>query len=517
MPDNPGTSVILECLLELTKHTEFCNGSPEHLLAHNGFLEMKSKQHQTILEQCQHCQVIFTSDKEYVAHKCDGKQHQKKTADIESLPSGNQKERFSCLVPQKQAGYNVESSSVFHQTPVSIQHQDIVPIKLECFPRPEVEKLTNDSQDASILAGSIQCSICNVKYENILEYTNHLKQHSSIYDEANPETKYFKYPIGSDCDSEEHVFHCKHCLKIFTSKHKCDMHTLIHMVPDPLKCSVCTKYFASHSQLQDHMETHREQALYICTFCQKAFKMKEHLLAHTLTHTKTFKCGQCDMIFAHRTQLQEHIASHNEEHSNKCVYCEKTYKTTRQLNQHIIIHTHPDRYKCSICDASFVGRRQLENHMTRHSDDRPFSCTLCRKTYKLQNHIDRHIHLNHMNPDGSYICSVCSKSFSSSALLKSHAASHNDDDPFCCRYCDKTFRLQKDFVKHILIHSDPNRFKCSVCSMGFGEKRILKKHTASHRVKCPFKCTFCAKTFKLKKQLILHIVNHTGSGQNIPK
>ncbi|XP_037646486.1 oocyte zinc finger protein XlCOF6.1-like [Sebastes umbrosus] len=107
-------------------------------------------------------------------------------------------------------------------------------------------------------------------------------------------------------------------------------------------------------------------------------------------------------------------------------------------------------------------------------------------------------------------CSLCSKTFISSAHLTLHLASHNKERKFRCSTCGKYFHQSSHLMAHKLIHSGDRPFKCPECGKTFGRASHLKTHRRLHTGEKPFKCTFCDKSFTQKAGLLAHVRLHTG-------
>uniref|UniRef100_A0A3Q3MNW9 C2H2-type domain-containing protein n=1 Tax=Mastacembelus armatus TaxID=205130 RepID=A0A3Q3MNW9_9TELE len=107
-------------------------------------------------------------------------------------------------------------------------------------------------------------------------------------------------------------------------------------------------------------------------------------------------------------------------------------------------------------------------------------------------------------------CSLCTKTFISSAHLTLHLASHNKERKFRCSTCGKYFHQSSHLMAHKIIHSGDRPFKCPECGKTFGRASHLKTHRRLHTGEKPFKCTCCEKSFTQKAGLLAHVRLHTG-------
>ncbi|XP_060944612.1 gastrula zinc finger protein XlCGF67.1-like isoform X2 [Limanda limanda] len=79
-----------------------------------------------------------------------------------------------------------------------------------------------------------------------------------------------------------------------------------------------------------------------------------------------------------------------------------------------------------------------------------------------------------------HICSLCNKTFISSAHLNLHLASHNKERKFGCSTCGKLFHQASHLMAHKIIHSGDRPFKCPDCGKTFGRASHLKTHSRLH-------------------------------------
>lgn len=158
--------------------------------------------------------------------------------------------------------------------------------------------------------------------------------------------------------------------------------------------------------------------------------------------------------------------------------------------------------QCSDCRCSLP---QLDSDTTSTSSP-PSKCASCQAGSSLPNGRRSHRRLR-LDP---HSCSLCSKTFISSAHLTLHLASHNKERKFRCSTCGKYFHQSSHLMAHKIIHSGDRPFKCSECGKTFGRASHLKTHQRLHTGEKPFKCTYCDKSFTQKAGLLAHVRLHTG-------
>ncbi|XP_040003659.1 zinc finger protein 501-like [Xiphias gladius] len=138
--------------------------------------------------------------------------------------------------------------------------------------------------------------------------------------------------------------------------------------------------------------------------------------------------------------------------------------------------------------------------------DDPSKCPSCRAGSGLANGRRPHRRIR-LEP---HSCSLCNKTFISSAHLTLHLASHNKERKFRCSTCGKYFHQSSHLMAHKIIHSGDRPFKCPECGKTFGRASHLKTHRRLHTGEKPFKCTYCDKSFTQKAGLLAHVRLHTG-------
>ncbi|XP_053546555.1 zinc finger and BTB domain-containing protein 45 [Bombina bombina] len=112
------------------------------------------------------------------------------------------------------------------------------------------------------------------------------------------------------------------------------------------------------------------------------------------------------------------------------------------------------------------------------------------------------------NPDPSYVCSHCQKTFSSRKNYTKHMFIHSGEKPHQCSICWRSFSLRDYLLKHMVTHTGIRAFQCSICCKRFTQKSSLNVHMRTHRPE-RFQCCFCNKFFSHRTLLERHIATHT--------
>lgn len=173
--------------------------------------------------------------------------------------------------------------------------------------------------------------------------------------------------------------------------------------------------------------------------------------------------------------------------------------------------------QCSDCGSSFTlpqpesdpaSANAAASSEQQHEDtaDSPPKCPSCQAGSDLPNGRRPHRRIR-LDP---HCCSLCNKTFISSAHLTLHLTTHNKERKFRCSTCGKYFHQSSHLMAHKLIHSGDRPFKCPDCGKTFGRASHLKTHRRLHTGEKPFKCTYCEKSFTQKAGLLAHVRLHTG-------
>ncbi|XP_076271048.1 uncharacterized protein LOC143202932 [Rhynchophorus ferrugineus] len=250
-------------------------------------------------------------------------------------------------------------------------------------------------------------------------------------------------------------------------------------------CDICLKTFNSSKSITLHLKLHMGK--YFCTSCKKVFGRLENLKQHKCNQVLSLKCPKCDKLFYQRKYLVRHIAVVHEKRFH-CKACRKSFYSSHDLTTHVCLSVPEERrtkFKCDQCSKVFFKESYLKKHLRVHT-----------KTTK-----DRRT----TNSD-SYICSECSKTFSTKRVYNRHFATvHEGLREHECRICDKTFSRRDILKNHMLnIHmiGIKEMFSCTECGKEFKSKKNLQSHKSTHG-QVGFKC-HCGALFKHKYNLHRH-------------
>ena len=91
---------------------------------------------------------------------------------------------------------------------------------------------------------------------------------------------------------------------------------------------------------------------------------------HVANHAglKPHPCDECDMRFLYPNKLRVHKLTHAKMHA--CKICGEQFKNFLAVRKHLSIAHHKVK-TCLECDQKFPSRSQLKQHMKTHDNDRP--------------------------------------------------------------------------------------------------------------------------------------------------
>lgn len=139
-----------------------------------------------------------------------------------------------------------------------------------------------------------------------------------------------------------------------------------------------------------------------------------------------------------------------------------------------------DPHSCTLCSKTFISSAHLALHLTSHKERR-FRCSTCGKYFQQSAHLMAHKMIH--SGDRPFKCPDCGKAFGRASHLKTHRRLHTGEKPFKCTYCDKSFTQKAGLLAHVRQHTHERLYKCDQCGEGFRTSALLVSHKAAKSAK----------------------------------
>ncbi|KAI6182170.1 hypothetical protein M3Y97_00351500 [Aphelenchoides bicaudatus] len=331
------------------------------------------------------------------------------------------------------------------------------------------------------------------------------------------------------------VFRCNVCFQVFTDNGIYQEHILTHAFEETnIECAMCCVGFESHEKFIIHIQQvhERPDASDLSTTaiarklptngCTK--EVKEIVANQT---PRNLKCFVCDERFGNEFDLDRHrLINHCKvPKSDRCAVCRSTLLSLEDFFAHTKEHcTDLNEVSCVICRQTVRNESLLKLHGEYHlSDDaiQQTTCQICTKPVLLENlaaHILQHtFEASTVDSDtnGAFVCQ-CGEKFEDAAELQIHSLVHlkevtsleeSKQDSFICSKCSKTFSTLSALQGHSHIHIN-RKFQCKQCRQCFSSHNRLQSHLKRHSTEKQVKCQICDKLFQKQELLSEHMKIH---------
>lgn len=169
---------------------------------------------------------------------------------------------------------------------------------------------------------------------------------------------------------------------------------------------------------------------------------------------------------------QQHV--HKEDNPSKCPSCQVGSSLPNGRRPHRRIRLDP--HSCSLCNKTFISSAHLTLHLASHNKERKYRCSTCGKYFHQSSHLMAHKIIH--SGDRPFKCPECGKTFGRASHLKTHRRLHTGEKPFKCTYCDKSFTQKAGLLAHVRLHTGERPYKCEQCGEGFRSLPLLLSHKA---------------------------------------
>lgn len=274
---------------------------------------------------------------------------------------------------------------------MKVSKEDAIP----CYVCPkQFRTVKRLKEHMEVHSNEFNCEICNVSFKKCLDYTIHMRGHSS--------------------DGQFCCVLCEFqtdCINTITDHAKRQHHRDYRF-----KCEKCGQGFHVLSWYLEHDNFHTGARPFECTFCRKSFPYSRYLTVHEST--------------MHR----EEVAGNPQVH--QCVLCKKQYQHRNSLKLHMNLHT-GNVAICEICGKTLSSNEKLKFHMRTHTGYKPFGCKYCEKSFTKKPILVEHERIH--TGERPYVCEFCFRGFTQRSSLVIHIRSHTGERPYVCHLCNKGF------------------------------------------------------------------------------
>nr|CDS33439.1 zinc finger protein [Hymenolepis microstoma] len=122
-----------------------------------------------------------------------------------------------------------------------------------------------------------------------------------------------------------------------------------------------------------------------------AFTNRETLNQRTIANPETISPVSNSSKPSHIRTRTQRRAKRQTQYS--CSVCPESFRRVKDLDEHTkAVH---GKYECQVCGVKIANRSNLLRHGLKHSNQRPYECPICSRTYTRQDHLKRHMDVNH--------------------------------------------------------------------------------------------------------------------------
>lgn len=215
---------------------------------------------------------------------------------------------------------------------------------------------------------------------------------------------------------------------------------------EPSSCPLCGKQFLNVARMQLHRkrihQTHQiNHHRFNCPKkgCKSSFKHKRSLNPHlAAVHnakskskvSKTFK-----FIFH---VIIKYIFQKSIGKITICAICQVDYKTERRLRHHEK-SVHERKFICDFCGYRSAFKSELLNHMGTHNSNKKFKCKVCLKKFQSISTLRKHVHNFHR--EKTHKCQDCNAAFPIESRLVKHVNAKHKGGRYQCSFAECTSKF----------------------------------------------------------------------------
>lgn len=389
------------------------------------------------------------------------------------------------------------------------------------------------------------------------------------------------------CIKPKGPLQCCYCARVFKKKMRLKNHLIAHQTNSLVQCLQCGQYFGltklnyhhkycegtkhptdvssllstlskSTSQTSQNVKldikfSAAKMLQYKCPHCTQKFRFRSLLLRHLVSHTgvQPYACVHCGQRFRSQTMCLQHATfcdgvskekqpkaqsdaatpflnkpQEAKETEFKCKFCTKTFMKARNLRRHILTHNEVNPYRCKTCDSCFSRYDHLKVHQV-HCKGKRSRLEVCIPKISLDD-VGRGWQIKYGNKtaeeQSTFVCEVCSRSFSTQSKLSRHNTMFHVTKLFKCTGCGSSFAHEKSLKNHQKIKRCGKASKEKNAFLPVGSNptedvtkpvdlvrdQVLRRIQPQFNKKFKYICSYCPRAFRNSHQLGVHIRLHTG-------
>ncbi|KAG9275928.1 zinc finger protein 91-like [Astyanax mexicanus] len=265
----------------------------------------------------------------------------------------------------------------------------------------------------------LACSRCGRRYTSLGALFNHERACTSCADAPKPLHKTVKPLVAERPVSPPHS-------PVIDPTTKCFY-----------KCYKCGKAFPTEDQLHAHKEAARTRP-HSCALCCRGFWTESQLQQHLAWHDEVRRRLPTELRYRFNTSSA--FGSSAKPQASACSSGAKPLSQVRPPTNAVVSQSSKSR-KCSRCDETFSSPLALQKHQAVHKNEEPYHCSLCPKTFDdIRDLIDHHQEC------------LGDKELRDSSLSAPSKASKNSDSLTCIE-CGSSFDQETDLHQHYIEHA----------------------------------------------------------------
>lgn len=328
----------------------------------------------------------------------------------------------------------VEKTEADRKRKTSDTHRD----EIECGSEGEGESAASTAVVAEgALNTPLTCPVCQEVLLGQHDFTQHIRKHNHVI----------------EADNGTRMYGCGICKKQLSSNSSLDRHMLVHSGERPFRCHICGTHFTTNGNMHRHIRGHYRNGgsgpggsdtgdSDTCSDTGSSPKKRrleddDSLYAKSpRTEDKEVSCPVCGLEQANQHAMGLHVEAAHPEYQVACHTCQLGFKNYRALHLHnSMVHA----------DSPQTMQPNIDLMNTEFSTSK---FPLIVKEFQEANSKLQ------LKEEGTHMCVICNRSFSSTESYKNHMAEHSSvmPPPLRCLRCDISFSSLPELAQHHQSH-----------------------------------------------------------------